>query len=199
MRELEVNSLIDLFNSGKTDYEAGEQICVNLDSVFNCLGSYAKISKYIYDNLTKLGKERFYIIWCIAGMELYYSYVQQGCDTWDDRKKASMIFSYCNIFEIEELFNFYVDLSVDISSFRKKEDIKIDYFARWFEKKVWEKTNEKVSKTKYAWLVGFSSKWICLHSTIKQSYFGGTCRGVIELENPKGIFDNLEDMCFPFI
>lgn len=102
MREQEVNAIIELLNSDKTDVETGEIILKHIDRAYNCLGSYSGISKSIFESLSKAGKERFYKIWCIAGFELAYSYIREDKNPWDDRKKASMQFAFRNILCIEK-------------------------------------------------------------------------------------------------
>lgn len=41
MREQEVNAIIELLNSDKTDVETGEIILKHIDRAYNCLGSYS--------------------------------------------------------------------------------------------------------------------------------------------------------------
>lgn len=194
MREQEVNAIIKLLNSKKTDMETGKEIEMNIGRAYNCFDDYARISKYIFDNLTKKGKDRLYMVWCVAGLDLSYYYRKVGCNPWDDRNKASMQFAYRNTGSIESMFNFLTDLKIDILSIDRTEmDDKL--FNTWFRNFIWREKSIRVEDSEFAWLCGFATEWVNLHSTIKQSFYGGVCNGVIAEKNP----NSFEKMCFPFI
>lgn len=194
MREQEVNAIIELLNSDKTDVETGEIILKHIDRAYNCLGSYSEISKSIFESLSKVGKERFYKIWCMAGFELAYSYIREDKNPWDDRKKASMQFAFRNVFCIEKIFNDFDDMQIHILSIDTKE-MENELFDRWFSRKIWNERKERIEDSSLAWLYGFVRKWLTLHSTIKQSYYGGVYNGVVTIEKT----NQFEEMSFPFI
>lgn len=194
MREQEVSAIIELLNSDKTDIETGEEILKNIAIAYNCLDSYTSISKHIFDNLTKSGKDRFYMIWCMAGFDLSYSYMRENRNPWDDRKKASMQFAFHNIESIENMFNLLSDLKIDIYSIDKSE-MEEKLFDRWFMSFVWNEKGIRIADSSFAWLYGFVKEWIKMHSTSKQSYYGGVYNGVVITEKPK----DFEKMSFPFI
>lgn len=194
MREQEISVIIGLLNSDKTDIETGEEILKNINKAYNCLDSYTNISKHIFDNLTKSGKDRFYMIWCMAGFDLSYSYMRENRNPWDDRKKASMQFAFHNIESIESMFNLLSDLKIDIYSIDKSE-MENKLFDRWFTSFVWNEKGIRIADSSFAWLYGFVKEWIKMHSTLKQSYYGGACNGVVITEKPK----YFKKMDFPFI
>ena len=197
MRMDNIDALIELFNSDKTDAETGEAIYSNIDRAYNTLGSYSEISKTIFDKLTQKGKERFYIAWAVAGMELAFNWIAKDFDDWDDRKKMSEIFSYNNLSSIENLFAMYSDIKMCLSG-ESRDNVKaVCYFPSWLSK--------NIGRDKFVgneWIMRFAEKWTSMHSTLKQSYFGGVFRGVIEPANPNHDFSpnsQYGGIIFPFI
>ena len=185
---------IDLLNSSQNDKDNYIAALRSLDDIFNTL-SFRRDDKArdIYSNLTENGKKKFLAIWSLTGIELAYVWIARGFDSWDDRKKASQQFAFKHRFTIEEIFKNSTGYILDTS--KETTDTTSDtFFPTWCKRNIRKQVNEENHEEIFKFdRLAFEIS--SMHSTIKQSFFGGTVKGVII---PEHLIED-EDCYFPFI
>ena len=169
--------LIEALNGDEKDEKCGEIIFDAIDNLYNTFGSYSGISEAIRENLNENGLKRFWTVWAICGMELAWHYIYVDFDEWDDRKKASEIYAYKNILSIEEMFekNCGAKISFDgLTSFKIRE--KNCGFSSWLIKQIYMIDEDWTFVRNNRWIERLAQKFTSMHSTLKQSYFGGVVK-----------------------
>ncbi len=167
--------LILALNGNETDEETGKVIFNSIDKIYNVFGDYREISDSVLSELSEHGKKRFAIASAICGMELAFHYISVKFDEWDDRKKRSEEWSFKNIQKIEDVFekNSGKRVSFDGVYYDKIRSENLS-FASWLTRQIWELNDNNWDYVKEnRWIEIVAQKFVTMHSTLKQSYFGG--------------------------
>ena len=175
--------LITALNGNGTDGETGEVIFSGFDSIYNVFGSYKEISESVKDELSEEGERRFWVAWAICGMELAFHYIFCCFDEWDDRKKKSEEWAYKNISYIEEVFEKNCGKKVSFNELSSTEIRTNNYsFPTWFTRQIYYNDECWDFVRENRWLEKLAQKFVNMHSTLKQSFFGGIVRMINEEE-----------------
>jgi len=178
-----MEELAILLNSRKNETADGVQIARLMESAYNCYGSYGRMSKELWEELTPSGKKRLMTCISLAAMQMSHEWKCCGFDSWDDRKKASLSFSFNNSSYFEKLFEKNAGFPLQV----------VDRGPCF-----WDCVCS--AQTKDTFMEGFLSRWTNVHSTLKQAFFGGMVRGVL-VENAGVTFVpplNYGEVVFPF-
>jgi len=186
-----MDEMILLLDNESLSENDGISIGKSIGNFFNSFGSTTEKARRIYyNNLGTNGKQNFLRAVCMSAFELAASYEPEACIK-DERKLASQIFAYRNIDWFKNLF---FNITGFVPSFNFCERI------------YYEDINEPEIKNVFqsngcAWLLGYLRSWIAEHSTIKQSFFGGTVNGILIREYPdvRFIKNNEYGITFPYI
>lgn len=121
------------------------------------------MAKELFAELTAAGQKKLLFYTALAAMEMAHEWQAKGYDCWDDRKKASLSFSYNNRSYFERLFEKNEGHILSVDSGRSP------YFLNCLDYK----------QVKDTCVEGFLNQWVLTHSTLKQSFFGGVVQGVL--------------------
>lgn len=180
----EMESLVVLINDRNKETANGREIAEKLSCVFNRFGGYTNMAKELYDALSPAGKKKLMVCLSLAAMQMSHEWKACGYNSWDDRKKASLSFSYNNKLYFDKLFEKNAGFALEV------EDN-----SPYFQSCV------RYTQIKDTFMEGFLGKWVNIHSTLKQAFFGGMVQGVL-VENTKTSFVpplNYGEVFFPFI
>lgn len=191
MRDTEMK-LAELLNRETLTEEEGKELALNIEDLFNGLGSKAK---GIYEGLSAKGKNRMLLCAYLALFDVARWWIANGCDGWDDRKKASAIFAYRNLDFLSERF----EETTGLPAMPECPDERYGYFhmmtSGWNQKKYID--------SGYEWMLGFMSKWGNAHSTLMQSFIRFMVNEVILPSYPDHKFAGNTSydgsIAFPFI
>jgi len=181
-----MENLIKLLNRRELTEEDGILICKTIGRLFNFIGCYSERSSEIYQSLNEDGKRNFMLAICMSAMELRDSFDPESTCI-DDRKIASQTFAANNMEWFKKTFQdqsgFALPLKRDSSTF-------------------FTYANRKELKDRgCGWLLGYLLCWETEHPTIKQSFFGGVVRGILEPEYPESEFkpNCIAGISFPLV
>ena len=170
-------------------YQAGEELCQVLNLTYNCFGNYAAMSKELYSMLSKKGKLTLISFFCLSSFMLCSIFEQKKFSEWDERVRASESFAHKNYRWMEELFEKTYGVCPQISHALGDE-------------RRWSLIHENDVLRAVPAFRGYAEKWLSMHSTIKQSFFGGMAVAVLPLvSGDKKLLPPLDysDVKFPFI
>lgn len=169
--------------------ESGGILCRTIEDMFNCFSSYSSMAEELYLSLSKKGKKILLSVACMAAFELAWTWEEKGFSDWDKRKRASEDFAFKNRDYFYTCFHKAAGFEVGVRE--RAGRMLIDCLnPRTFEGNVY--------------LLGFLSRWVNMHPTLQQAFFGGMVQGVfiphISKKNEilKPPLDYTE-ICFPFI
>ncbi len=192
MKQEDINPLVELSVlidglGENTEYEETKRMAGKLSQFFNCFGSYSKKTADLYASLTDAGKSNYDLIALISMFSLAYEYEEHGLDCWDERKKASEIFSYKNKEFIQGRFN-------EVAGFPITYDKGEGFLHRALNRKPFRDNGK-------AWVVDYLGFWNSEHSTLKQSFINGYVNGVLLPSYGEDKFSPNSDygISFPFI
>lgn len=188
-----MQKVIDLLNSNIYGYENNIIAFKAIDIAFNTFSSFENIAKEIYAELNDIGKKKYLMLWSLTGIELSYRWLADGFDTWDDRMKASQRYAYSHRFDIEKIFTDVTGYTLTTST-ETVDTASSICFSNWCEEKLTPQiVNENYEESQTYGRLAFEIS--TMHSTLKQSFFGGTVKGVII---PEHLIED-ENISFPFI
>lgn len=171
-----------LLNKTELTEEEGQQIGKLIGSAYNTL-SYDKLSAELISFLEKLGKIRLQAMIAMIAQENAWEWKCSNFDHWDDRKKASLSFSYKNLDKFKDMF--FENAGFALEVVRPDEN----YFLYAIDKR----------PIKNTYLKGILVWWMTEHSTIKQAFFGTTCKALGFEEQGYLPPLNYDSLIFPFI
>lgn len=179
-----------IINHGKMQQEDGRKICELLERMYNCYGSYAKLSSGLYDRLSAKGKKVFQSILAIACLYLSHEWARKGYKDWDKRKEAAESFCYKNREFFEVHFEKSTGLGLETINDR-------EYLANALT----NSCRRQIIESGKAYLLEFLNRWFNVHPTVQQSIVGGCAKGILLKDGKTCLIPPLDytDVFFPFV
>lgn len=173
MDNIDMTLLVSLLNKKKISVDDSKTIYSIICRGFNCYSSYKDIVNSIISQLNRIGKKHFWAIWAVCGMELAYNYISHNKNMWDERKRKSSLYSFSHLSYINEKFSEYTGFTLPLDSL-VADDICNESFSHWFRLQIYKNSSVPITNSDLLWLCHIASAFVDLHSTLKQSFFGGT-------------------------
>lgn len=179
-------ALTEALNSSNIDYRTGANIINSTSGIFNSFNNKKDIANSILFSLSRNGKKRFWITWCLCGLELAYQYIAHDGKIWDQRKMSSTEYAYSHLSYIEDILEKNLGFRISLEGY-SVSDIERKCFSSWLSEQTKLATDDWSFWRTYEWIGAIASELPDMHSTIKQRFFGGVVN----------TFD--DEACFPMI